>query len=112
MTSCSTESANADSFKRQITPNRAAMTEHDIADLTLGDFQASRSRAAQRLQLLYPHGELTRRSLYSFSSLIAALTGVKLPRDFTRRKDLLVKWIDTNFDVLEPYFQFFDLDPT
>jgi hypothetical protein len=87
------------------------MTERDIADATLGNFHAENSRAAQRLGRMYPHGDLTRRSLYSFASLLGALAGVKLPRDFTRRKDLLLKWFDDNFDALEPYLRFFDLDP-
>jgi hypothetical protein len=87
------------------------MTERDIADLRLGDFQANESRAAQKLGILYPHGELTRRSLYSFASLVATLAGVKLPRDYTRRKDLLLKWFDDNFETVEPYLRFFDLDP-
>jgi hypothetical protein len=87
------------------------MSERDIAEFRLGAFQADHSRAAQRLHALYPHGDLTRRSLYSFASLLGALAGVKLARDFTRRKDLLVKWFDDHFDALEPYLRFFELDP-
>jgi hypothetical protein len=87
------------------------MSERDIAELRLGVFQAASSRAAHRLRLMYPHGDLTRRALYSFASLLSFLTGVKLARDFSRRKDLLVKWLDDNFDTLEPYLQFFELDP-
>jgi hypothetical protein len=91
-------------------PNRALMRERDIADFRLGGFHAEGSRAARRLRAMFPQGELTRRSLYSFASLVGALGGVTLPRDFTRRKELLVKWFDDNFDALEPYLGFFRLD--
>jgi hypothetical protein len=87
------------------------MTERDIAEFRLGGFHADNSRAAQEFRVLYPYGELTRRSLYSFASLVATLAEVKLPRDFTRRKDLLLKWFDDNFEVVGPYLRFFELDP-
>jgi hypothetical protein len=74
------------------------MTEGDIADLRDGNFQAGTSGTAQHLRAMSPHGDLTRRSLYSFASLIGSLAGVKLPRDFRQRKELLLKW-------------FFQLDP-
>ena len=86
------------------------MKEREIADLRLGTFIAEGSRGMQLLQRIYPRGELTRRSLYSFASLLAALSGVKLARDFTRRKDLLIKWLDDNYDDLEPYSRFFVLE--
>jgi hypothetical protein len=91
--------------------NRASMTERDIAELRLGDFHSETSRAARRLRELFPFGELTRRSLYSFATLIGALADVKLNRDFTRRRELLIKWFDDNFDALEPYLGFFEFDP-
>jgi hypothetical protein len=94
-----------------IIANRANMSERDIADFRLGGFRAERSRAAERLRELYPYGDLTRRSLYSLASLLSALSDVKLPRDFTRRKELLVKWFDDNFDALETFLRFFELDP-
>lgn len=86
------------------------MKEREIADLRLGTFIAEGSRGMQLLQRIYPRGELTRRSLYSFASLLAALSGIKLARDFTRRKDLLIKWFDDNYDELEPYSRFFVLE--
>jgi hypothetical protein len=94
-----------------VVPNRALLREREIAVFRLGNFHADTSRAAQRLRQLYPYGELTRRSLYSLASLIGPLAGVQLPRDFTRRKDLLIKWFDDNFDDLRSYFDFFTLEP-
>jgi hypothetical protein len=87
------------------------MSERDIANFRLGDFHAESSRAAQKLRTLYPHGDLTRRSLCSFASLVSALADVKLARDFTRRRELLIKWFEDNYEALEPYLAFFELDP-
>ena len=97
--------------KRVLIPNRATMKEREIADLRLGTFVAEGSRGMELLQRIYPSGELTRRSLYSFASLIAALSGIKLGRDYTRRKELLIKWFDENYYALEPYSKFFVLEP-
>jgi hypothetical protein len=63
------------------------------------------------VQRIYPGGHLTRRSLYSFTSILSALAGVPLKRDMTRRKSLLVKWLDLNCDRLEPYMRFVELIP-
>jgi hypothetical protein len=91
--------------------NRASMTERNIAEFQLDAFQPESSRAAQRLRVFYPHGDLTRRALCSFATVLAVLAGVTLPRDLTRRRNLLMKWFDDHFDALEPYLQFFELDP-
>jgi hypothetical protein len=89
------------------------MTECDTVELTLGDFHWENSRTAQCLRELFPFGRLTRRPLYSFATLPGALADITLNRDFTRRRELLMKWFDHNFDALEPYLGFleFDLNP-
>jgi hypothetical protein len=40
---------------------------------------------------------------------MSTLTNVRLERDFARRKELLVKWFDDNFEAIEPFFQFIEL---
>jgi hypothetical protein len=92
-------------------PNRANLTERKIAGLLLRDFHANGSGAVQTLQMRYPEDERTRRSLYSLASLVSALAGVTLHRDYARRKELLFKWFDDNFEVVEPYLRLFAFDP-
>ena len=97
-------------MRNSTVPNRSLMSEKQIADFRQGRFVPDGSRGKSLLENLYD-GELTRRSLYSFTTLLAALAGIKLPRDFTRRKDLLIKWLDDNYDKVQPYAQFFKLYP-
>lgn len=97
-------------MRKSTVPNRSLMSEKQIADFRQGRFVPDGSRGKSLLENLYD-GELTRRSLYSFTTLLAALAGIKLPRDFTRRKDLLIKWLDDNYDKVQPYAQFFKLYP-
>jgi hypothetical protein len=86
------------------------MTEHDTAEFLLGDFQASTSRTVEQLREIYPHGTWTRDSLSSFATVIGTIAGVRVGRNFTRRKDLLIKWFEDHYDVLEPYFRYISFD--
>jgi hypothetical protein len=94
---------------KSIVPSRASMSERDIAQYRLGDFQAEESRASRLMQNLY-EGSMTRRLLFSLGSLVSTLSGVRLPRDYTRRRDLLLKWFDENYDALEDYAKLFRLE--
>jgi hypothetical protein len=100
------------SRRRPAVPNRSVMTEHDIADARLGDFNPEGSRGEAIVRQIYPEGELTRRSLYSFASVLSALANVPLQRDLTRRKSLLVKWFDEHYSTLEPFMVFITLRPS
>jgi hypothetical protein len=86
-------------------------TERAIADAKLGGFIANGTRREALLERIYPGGSLTRRSLYSFASILSALAGVTLERDMTRRKSLLMKWLDMHYDLLQPYVTFVELVP-
>jgi hypothetical protein len=43
-------------------------------------------------------------------SVLAALTHIRHERDFGRRKDLLLKWVNDNCDALDPHAAFIKLD--
>jgi hypothetical protein len=89
-------------------PNRSKMSEREIADLRQGDFCAQESRALTLLRQKYPI-DLSRRSLYSLATVMSTLANVRLERDFARRKELLIKWFDDNYEAIEPFFQFIEL---
>jgi hypothetical protein len=86
--------------------------ERAIADAKLDGFHEDGSRGQALLERIYPGGHLTRRALYSFLSIISALAGVPLERHMTRRRSLLVKWLDVNYDCLEPYIKFVEFIAT
>jgi hypothetical protein len=85
------------------------MTEREVADFRLGQFSATGSRGLDFLRQAFPTGELTRRSMYSLATVLAALASVRLERDFARRKELLIKWFDDNLEALEPFLPFVEL---
>jgi hypothetical protein len=91
--------------------NRSSMTEHDIADARLAGFDPRGSNGEKLLQAISGENKLTRCGLSCFCSVLAALSAVPLPRDMTRRKVLLVKWMDLNYDTLEPFVKFMVLHP-
>jgi hypothetical protein len=97
--------------RKNVVLHRSARSEREIADARLGRFQLEGSRGQAMTRQIYPGGELTRRSLYSFSSILSALSGVPLERDMTRRRELLIKWLDEHHDALEPYLRFIELRP-
>jgi hypothetical protein len=47
--------------------------------------------------------------MYSIASILGNLANVPFERDFARRKDLLIKWFDVNYDALEPFLDFVEL---
>jgi hypothetical protein len=92
-------------------PSRNTSTERDIADFHMGDFDPELSRGISLARMVLPEGELTRRFLFSWASLLAGISHLRLPRDSTRRRDLLIKWLDDNYDVLHPFVTLFQLVP-
>jgi hypothetical protein len=89
--------------------DRENMTEKQIANVRQGSFEAQGSRGAQLIAQICPI-DLTRRSLYSLVSVLSALADVRFERDFGRRKDLLIKWVDDNYDALAPWAPFIQLE--
>jgi hypothetical protein len=85
------------------------MTERAIAEMRLGEFSAQGSRGLQLLQQMFPRSDMTRRSMYSLATILGALANVPLERDFSRRKELIIKWFDDNYDALEPFLRFIEL---
>jgi hypothetical protein len=84
-------------------PSRTTTSERDIAEFQLGDFNPELSRGMSLARMVLPEGELTRRILFSWATLLAGLAHLRLPRNSTRRRDLLIKWLDDNYDELKPF---------
>jgi hypothetical protein len=54
--------------------------------------------------------DLTRESLVILAQVFATITGVKFPRDYTRRRTLIIKWFDNNIELFEPVVRLIQLD--
>jgi hypothetical protein len=68
----------------------------------LGAFQADGSHGDVFVQALALGVSLTRESLCNLAHLFSALSGIQFPRDYTRRRALVLKWFDDHVEQLEP----------
>jgi hypothetical protein len=85
------------------------MIEREIAEMRLGEFSDQGSRGLQFLKRMFPGPDLTRDSMYSFATILGALTNVPLERAFSRRKALLIKWFGDYCHSFEPFLRFIEL---
>jgi hypothetical protein len=86
------------------------MTEGAISDLHMGPFTAEGSPGLRFVESLSPGHSLTRESLIIVARICSALSGVRFPRDFTRRRNLIIKWFDDHLDQLAPLGCLLSLD--
>jgi len=82
--------------------DRRHNSEREVAIQHLGNFDAENSRAWQFLVKLADGHELVKKHLVDVAKIFATISGIQLPRDYTRRSDLVVKWFDVNLARLEP----------
>jgi hypothetical protein len=88
--------------------NSMTATEQESADALSGDFDSRNSRALAMLHKKYPV-ELSLAILRSLTMIISIIADVPLRRNLTRRKSLLLKWIEDNYEALEPVFNDLEL---
>jgi hypothetical protein len=93
-------------FERLLTgariSDRRHNSEREVAIQHLGTFDAENSRAWGFLVKLANGHELVKKHLIDVAKIFATISGIQLPRDYTRRLDLIVKWFDVNLADLEP----------
>jgi hypothetical protein len=83
--------------------SRGLHKEKDVADALTGTFNPSESRGLHLIERLSAGKELSREQMIGLAHIFSVLAKIDFPRDFTRRRDLLVKWFDDHFEVLEPF---------
>lgn len=82
--------------------DRLHMTEREISKLHLGPFTAEGSPGLTFLESLSPGHSLTQESLIIIARICSIISGVRLPRDFTRRRDLVIKWFNDHLEMIQP----------
>ena len=85
---------------------RSAMKEHEICETRMGKFVANGSEGELFVQSMLPpdsNVKLTRESLIVIARILSVVTGIRLMRDYTRRRSLVIKWFDENIDALRPF---------
>ena len=89
--------------------SRRHATEKAVAQSLLGDFEVKNSRGLSIIESLMGENtfeSMSRNSLLSLTTVLSKLTQIPFPRNFSRRKALIVKWFDDNADELETAVKF------
>ena len=85
------------------TPKRKkGISESKRADAMLGNFNAKKSRGYQLILTILSE-PISLASLISLATLLSFLIEIPFSRDYTRRKDLVIKWFDDNYDYIFPF---------
>jgi hypothetical protein len=82
---------------------RTHNTEQQVSEWLLGDFQPAGSRGAMLLERVSGVSRLSLRTMLKFADIFSALSQISFGRDYKRRRDLIVKWIDDHYAELEPF---------
>jgi hypothetical protein len=98
-------------FKRGRISDRSHQSEATISAQHMGSFKAEGSAGMLFLQSLCPGHRLARESLIVVAKVLSIISGIHFPRDYTRRKDLIVKWFTDHIHELEPIGRLLTLEP-
>jgi hypothetical protein len=97
-------------LKRGRISDRSHQSEATISAQHMGSFKAEGSAGMLFLQKLCHGRRLARESLIVVAKVLSIISGVHFPRDYTRRKDLIVKWFTDNIHDLERFAPFLTLE--
>lgn len=84
--------------------SRRHATEKAVAQNLLGDFEVKNSKGLSIIETIMGENSfesISRNSLLSLTTILSKLTQIPFPRNFSRRKALIVKWFDDNAEELE-----------
>jgi hypothetical protein len=81
--------------------DRRNLGESEISDHHLAGFSAAGSRGERFVAAMCQNHPVTRDSLVSLAHVFASISGVRFPRDFSRRRVLVIKWFDDHIDELQ-----------
>ena len=97
--------------KNQKTPNhlsRKLNTEKTIAKNLLDGFVTKGSRGESIIEQIFGAkiNQISLTALIQIARVISELSDVKFPRNYKRKKDLIVKWFTDNEDVICSYTKY------
>jgi hypothetical protein len=95
---------------RERISDRGHKPEKEISEEHLGKFNPEGSRGLALIQRMCHSYSLTRESLVVLAQVFSAISGIAFHRDYTRRRTLVIKWFDDNFDRLQSLGSLFTLE--
>ena len=87
--------------KTSSAPNRRILGEKGVAKELLGDFEPEGSRGMIFVMNFF-NGQITVNRLVWLGTIFSRMLNIEFPRNFKRNRDLLIKWFDTNIELIEP----------
>ncbi|OHS96875.1 hypothetical protein TRFO_01952 [Tritrichomonas foetus] len=87
--------------KAKVDPSlsRRCSSEKDVVKNLIGNFDAKNSNGAKLIKEFFndrPIEKISRKSLLALSQVIGPLIETKVPRNYQRSKELIIKWFDEN----------------
>jgi hypothetical protein len=82
--------------------DRAHRPEKEISDLHLNGFSPIGSQGWEFIRDLIPDGSVTCKSLVDLAKVFSAISRIPFPRDFARRRSLVIKWFNDHLEELRP----------
>ena len=89
----------------QMFMNRRMRSEREITQMLLGDFTVEGSMGQQLIERITGHKDLRTVPLLSLTTCLSELIDVRIPRDYRRKKTLLVKWLSDHYYQLLPFVE-------
>lgn len=85
--------------------SRKINTEKEVANNLLDGFIARGSKGELLIERVIgiKINQITLTGLTQIAKFISELSDTKFPRNYKRKKDLIVKWFDDNHDIIESY---------
>lgn len=80
-------------------------SEKTVSDNLLGDFNVETSERKILIEKIFGREfkEIKLHSIFIIIIVVSELIDIKLPRNIYRRKDLMVKWLDTYQEKIKEY---------
>lgn len=88
---------------------RGTSSEKEIADAILSDFNAKKSKAFKLLKLT-SIDDIDNISLGKLCYALSICIEQKIPRNYKRRKELMIKWIDDYYDLCLKYIKYIKIE--
>lgn len=82
--------------------NRGNSSEKETADFLQGSFIVQNSKGLDLLKSI-SNEDLKNKSIENLCCILSIFINKPFPRNFRRRKSLMIKWIDDYYDLCEPY---------
>lgn len=92
--------------------SRKYNSEKTVTHNLLDGFVAKGSRGESLIEdiLGYPINQVSLNGLIKITSLVSDLIDIKFPRNYRRKKDLIVKWFQENAEIIEAYKHYFTIE--